>query len=219
MKSRVKKLLQPTSGVRKTYSISVDMDQMEMLDKLAAFFAEKTGHKVSRSQIIEEAIGGFIDDSMEVIRDAYDMDFRMIPVATLERNHDIEITDVVEMDTIIVPAQYGQRYRDAFFQRRRWGNIRAVEEKLECMRYMAVYVGKPTSGITHYAEIAAYGADPEHEGRFVVELEGVPKALPQTVEATDAKSAAGMRSCRCTSLHLLKQSRTLYDLFESMGEF
>lgn len=218
MKSRVRRLLDPPSNTRKTFSVSMNSEQMEMVDKLALFFAEKTGQKVSRNQMIEEAVGGFIDDSMEVIREKFDMDIRMIPLAELEHNRYQGITDVTELDTVIVPAKDNDLYREAFFIKRRWRNVRIVEEKLQCMRYLAVYVGAPTSGITHVAQIASYHKDPDNPGRYTIELVDTPQPLPNIVVAGDPAAAAGMRSCRYTAINILRRAHTIQELFEPMTD-
>jgi len=218
MKGRVRRLLQPAVMRRKTFSVSMDSNQVDMVDKLALFFGGKTGQKISRNQMIEEAVGGFIDDSAEVIREQFDMDIRTITIAELERNRRAGATDVAELDTLIVPARDNAVYREDFFVRRVWNNVRVVEEKLQCMRYLAVYVGAPTSAITHYAPIMSYRRDSQNPGRFSILLEGEPLPLPRHVEAGDPGAAAGMRSCRYTAFHLLCQARNLQDLFEPLGE-
>lgn len=218
MKSRVRRLLQPAGATRKTYSVTMGSDQVEMIDKLALFFGRETGQKISRNQLIEEAVGGFIDDSMEIIRETYDMDIRCIPLAALDRSSSLDVTNVAELDTVILPAKDNAQYREDFFVRRQWGNIRIVEEKLACMRYLAIYVGAPTSGITHYAGIASYQRDPDHSGRYMILLDGAPQALQHTVAAGDPSLAAGMRSCRYTALHVLQCARSLQDLFAPFSE-
>lgn len=218
MKGRVRRLLQPAVLRRKTFSVTMDSNQVEMVDKLALFFGEKTGQKISRNQMIEEAVGGFIDDSAEVIQEQFDMDIRTVTIAELERGRRSNATDVAELDTLIVPARDNAAYREDFFVRHVWSNVRVVEEKLQCMRYLAVYVGAPTSAITHYAPIGSYRKDPQNPGRYSILLEGNPQPLPQRVEAGDPGAAAGMRSCRYTAFYLLCRARSLQDLFEPLGE-
>lgn len=218
MKSRVRRLLEPTEKTRKTFSVSMSSEQMEMVDKLALFFAEKTGQKFSRNQMIEEAVGGFIDDSMEVIREQFDMDIRFIPLAELERSHNLRCTNVTELDTVIVPARDNDDYRENFFLQRKWCNVRILEEKLQCMRYLAVYVGAPTSGITHVAQIANYQKDPENPSRFVIHFSDTPQPLPNIVVAGDPAAAAGMRSCRYTAIDILRRAHTIQELFEPVAE-
>ena len=216
MKSRVIQLLEPAHSFRKTLSVSMDSRQMEMIDKLALFFSEKSGQKLSRNQVIEQALDGFIDVSVEVIQQQFEMDIRMITLAELNRNQNVCTIDVTELDTVIVPAKDNDAYHNAFFRRNEWRNVRIREDKLRQIHYFAVYVGAPTSGITHYAKITDYHHDEDNPGRYVIRFEE-PEPLPQTVEAEDSTTAAGMRSCRYTALFLLQRAHTIRELF-SPGE-
>jgi|TARA_R110000744_G_C19371224_1_gene562646 hypothetical protein len=120
-----------------------------------------------------------------------------------------ESSDVVALDTIVVPA-HPKGFEEVFLGQRRWPNLKIDQKRKAYVRFIAVYQTKPVSAITHYVEVERF--DPlEQKGRYAVVFKGEPKELNH-VCYTNADAWA-IQGPRYTSMSLLEVAKNLSQAF------
>lgn len=214
MKSHVAKILKKPVRVRRMMSVTLDGEQMELVEKLSLFFSRETASAFSKNQVVEEAVRAFTDESIEYIAEEYDFDLRSIPLTDMRQYKRETFVNIAAFDTVVFPAKDNESARKRFLQENAWYPVRLNKDKLQRMRYVAVYIGAPTSGITHYAQISGYEPMPGEIPGYKL-LFGQPEELPHIVEL-GGMNAAGLRRPRYTTLALLLEAKTMDELFPMM---
>jgi hypothetical protein len=113
------------------------------------------------------------------------------------------------LDTVVVPAQE-DGFKEVFLGQNCWYAIRISGDMLPKIRYIAGYVSKPVSAITHYAvveRIEPYGEN----GKYRLFFSGKAKEIGP-IRFEDAQPGS-MQSPRYTSITKLKKAKNLSELF------
>jgi hypothetical protein len=117
-------------------------------------------------------------------------------------------------DTIIVPAK-DDGFHEVFIGKDQWYAIRISGGMLRRVKYIAAYRSRPTSAITHWAEvkhIEPYG----DAGKYRVVFKGPAKPFDQPLPYADAPSGA-MQGPRYVSFEALMSAKTVADLVGRRG--
>lgn len=113
------------------------------------------------------------------------------------------------LDTIIVPAQENG-FKEVFIGENRWYSIRISGDKLNQIRYIAVYQVKPIMAITHYAKIDRI--EPYGDGRKYQVIFSDPAIEIKNIPYADAPTGS-MQGIRYTTFEKLKKAIKVMDLF------
>ncbi|MCL2034154.1 MAG: hypothetical protein FWG94_05415 [Oscillospiraceae bacterium] len=211
MKSHVAKILKAPVKVRRMMSVSLDGEQMELVEKLSLFFSRETSRAFSKNQVIEEAVRAFTDESATYISEQYDMDIRSVTLTEMREYKRVTNVGIAAFDTVLLSAKDNAGAKTRLFSERAWYPVHLDREKLEKIRYVAFYTGAPTSAVTHYAPITMYEPVTGQKNRFKLCFEELEE-LPHPIELGNY-SAAGLRRPRYTTLSLLLEAKTIEDLF------
>ena len=211
MKHPVARLLAPPVKSRRNMSISLEEGQMAMVEKLSVFLSQKANRTISKNHVVEEAVRTFSEESADYICQEYDFDIRSATMADLQEYRSTCVK-VLDFDTVIVPAKDNDAYRKALLHARAWGNVRIDRNKLDKIKYVAIYVGAPTSGIQYYAKLKRYYPALNEPEKYVLEFDGEAVQLAYKVVLGDLHPSS-MRSCRYTTLELLLQAQLVEELF------
>ena len=211
MKNRVAKILRQPARTRRMMSVTLDSEQMEMVEKLSLFFTCKTNRAFSKRHVVEEAVRAFTEESAEYISEAYDFDIRSVTLTEMQQYQGCGNVMVAAFDTVILPAKDNENCRRALFEEHAWYPVQLSSEKLAHIQYLAIYIGAPCSGITHYARITSYEPAPGMPEKQLLRFEP-PEELPFKL-CLGGMHAAGLRKPRYTTLSLLLEARTIEDLF------
>ena len=126
---------------RRAISISLNEELIKKVDRIAREFSKISSTKnYSRNSIIEDATEEYVKTSENL----------------LKKNFNIDINDeetIEDIDLAIFPAIDGERFREAFFNEKIWPEAKISDKRIEDIKYIAIYVGAPTSAITHYAKV------------------------------------------------------------------
>lgn len=114
-----------------------------------------------------------------------------------------------EQDTIVVPA-HAEGFERVFLGEHCWYSIRLSAGKLPRIKYIAGYVTRPTSAITHFAKVSRIEPYGGHGKYKLIFAEPAEKIGPIPLE--DAPSGF-MQRPRYTSFKKLKSARKLTDLY------
>lgn len=211
MKSHVARILKGPVRVRRMMSLSLDSEQMELVEKLALFFSRETTRAFSKNQVIEEAVRAFTDESAEYIAEQYELDIRSATLTEMRQYKCSTNIGIASFDTVVLPMRNDEAARQRLFDEQACYPVQLDKEKLEKIRYIAFYIGAPTSGITHYANITAHEPILGEKRKYLLRFDS-PEELPQMVELGGLQ-AAGLRRPRYTTLALLLEARTMDELF------
>ncbi len=116
-----------------------------------------------------------------------------------------------DIDTIIVPAKKGG-FEKVFIGENAWHAIRIGGGKLGKIKYIAAYQTRPTSAVTHWAEvdrIEPYG----DAGKYKLVFKEPAKVFEKPIPFGTAKSGA-MQSSRYVSFDRLKAVSSLGDILD-----
>lgn len=211
MKSHVAGILRRSARKRRIMSVALDSDQMDLVEKLSLFFSRETSRAFSKNQVVEEAVRAFTDESAEYISDRYDLDIRSATLTEMREYKRGTSIAVASFDTVVFPAKDNESAKLRLFEEHAWYPVQLDKDKLQKIRYIAFYIGAPTSGITHYARISSHEPMPGEPQKCKLLFEP-PEELPQPVEL-GSLNAAGMRRPRYTTLALLLEAATMDELF------
>jgi len=114
-----------------------------------------------------------------------------------------------DFDTVVVPAQ-ADGFKEVFLGQNSWYAIRISGGMLNKLRYIAAYVSKPVSAITHCAaidRIEPYGDNGKYRVFFTSKAERI-----SPIPFGDAQPGI-IQNTRYTSLSKLKKAKNLAELF------
>ncbi|WP_157667334.1 hypothetical protein [Roseovarius mucosus] len=113
-------------------------------------------------------------------------------------------------DTLVVPAR-PQGFQDVFLGQRKWTNIRLHKDKVQNIVYLAAYVTKPVSAITHYAEVERI-ENSEKEGRYTIYFKGSPVEIKHI--GIPKMFGIGLQGPRYTTIEKLLAAHDLNSVFK-----
>ena len=90
-----------------------------------------------------------------------------------------DVKDSDDLDTLIVSA-YEEGFQEEFLKKNRWYAVSIGINRLDSLKYIAVYRKKPEMAITHYAEIA--NIEPYKDtGKYLINFKGKAKKLANPI--------------------------------------
>jgi hypothetical protein len=110
-----------------------------------------------------------------------------------------------EFDTIVCPA-HREGFEKEFLRRNRWYAIRISKKVIPRLKFIAIYVSRPTRQITHYGRIRAIKPWRD-SGKYIVLL----KDKPKHIGPIGFSPKVNMQSSRLALMARLKRARTLAD--------
>jgi len=179
---------------RKILTVSVKQELAEAVEQLAKVFSEVTDGSFTKQKLMEESLEAFVEESKELLKEQYGIED--IFAVDLVENEEIQY------DLVVVPA-HEDGFEEVFLGENEWRWVRLKREKLEKIKYLALYVGRPISAITHYAKIKEFVYSKD-ERKYRVLFEGSPVELNKPVPLGKAASAS-VRAPRYTTLNKLRE--------------
>ena len=191
---------------RKTMSINIDSYQIEEIDKIAYQFSKINNSKTfTRKYIIETAIDAYIEEAKEILEKQYKINIKDLPKKKKEKKEE-------NFDLVIFPARE-EGFQDVFLGEREWRYVRIDKNKINKIKYIAIYRSAPISGITHYAKVKSFEYNEEYK-KYSIILEGKPIRLEKIIKLEGLDPNA-MRSGRYVELSELKNAKNLKELLEN----
>lgn len=146
IKSTILDMLQTREEERKPISLSLPESLLDKIDLVGEQVEGITGKKLSRQALIESALIAYLDDFTDILESKFG-----IKLEELSNFQDIGF------DTLLVPArQNGSQV----FLSNQWYTLRIGKDKIDHIKYLALYVGAPISAVKYYApvkKIVPYG--------------------------------------------------------------
>ncbi len=110
-----------------------------------------------------------------------------------------------EYDTIVSPA-HQEGFKKEFLKRYRWYAIRISKKVIPRLKYIAIYISRPTCQITHYGRIRSIKPWRD-SGKYMI----MCKEKPKRIGPIGPSSKISMQSSRLALMARLKRARTLAD--------
>ncbi len=205
LKQMLQNELKRDTREKKTISVVVESEKLEMLDVIIRGFSTLNPEKnFTRQKLFDMAIESLIKEAQGILEEN----------GLLENGFaDVENTEVREnvFDTAIFPA-WPDGFEEAFLGEKRWYYVRLGHDKIDKIKYVACYVGAPVSAITHYAKVKNIEVvEVEGKQKYIINFEGEPIALENPVPLGDVHATA-VRANRYVTLETLKNARSYKDL-------
>jgi len=199
-KEKISERLNPREvPAKRQVMITLTEGLVEQLDLLAKTFTSTSGQTTTRTMLIEDALEAYAAEAFEVL-EAQQIDL------TSHAN-----TDDTLYDTVVYPA-HNEGFANVFLNERKWRYVRIKKERIENIKYLALYRSAPMSQITHYAEVADNGfVFNQAVGKYEILLKGQPIELANPVPLGSI-SAVATRTPRYTTLEKLLCAQEYKDL-------
>jgi len=125
-------------------------------------------------------------------------------------NELIQVLDVEDVDTIVVPAQ-ADGFRETFLGENRWHAIRIHGTMRPQIKYIAAYQVRPISAITHIASVSSI--EPWGDtGKFVVNFSEPAREITP-IELVPKGRVKALQNIRYTTLKRLEAAKTLDEVW------
>lgn len=183
---------------KKQLALLLKTETINQLDMISKAMTKLSGRTSSRNSLIEEALEAYIETSLNMLKK--------------EGIENIEefISEENYFDTVIFPA-HKDGFEEAFLKKKKWYYVRVDASKIDKLKYVCLYVSKPTRAITHYAKIKKFEYI-EEEKKYMIHLKGDPIELSNPIPLGDADPNA-TRAPRYTKFEKILSSNTFKDLF------
>ena len=188
---------------KKTVSINIDATQIEEIDKIAYQFSKINNSKAfTRKYIIETALEAYIEEAKNILEKQYKVNIENLQVKKEEKKEE-------DFDLAIFPARE-EGFQDVFLGEREWRYVRINKNKIDKIKYIAIYRTAPLSEVTHYAKVKSINYNEEYQ-KYSITLDGKPIRLEKPLKL-DTLDPNAMRSGRFVKLSELKKAKNLKEL-------
>ncbi len=193
IKSLLNEMSNPKDLNKKQISVFLKPDILEELDTLIKDLNNYTERSMSRNYLIELAIKNLIECYPTV-------------KAKYKEKYNPQKSN---FDTVVYPSDCDGL--KTLKEENKWYYVRINQEYIPKIKYLALYLGHPTSQITHYATVNDY--EPlvvDGKVKYIVHIKDIKK-LTNPIVLGDT-NPLGTRSPKYTTLEKLKKAKQYSDL-------
>lgn len=185
---------EPRELNKRQISVFLKPDIIKELDNAVEQIKERSNKKITRNIVIELALENLIECTPIAIKNYEEEN---------KRNNE-------EFDTVVFPCD--ETGVDTFIRTKSWFYVRTDPNKIDRLKYIALYVGIPEQKITHYGEIDSYEAITKNgKTKYIYYLKGEPIKLDNPVSLGNSNPQC-TRSPKYTTLKKLKKAKVYADL-------
>lgn len=193
------RLLKSSKASKKQIAVYLDDATLERIDMtIRLFSAVSEAKSFSRNTLIEEAINRFLDESSDFL-------YSEMGLSVAD---EIEEAKRKKNNTVIFSST-GRGFEETFMGEAEspcWYPCNCNSERLDALKYIAIYRSTPLSAITHYAKIKDITFDVERSC-YVCHFDGEPIELPNKVGLGN-KPGCFFRGPKYTSIESLLNAST-----------
>jgi len=219
VRKKIERLFEAEENKRKNISVNLDEEQIKKADIVANILSDiNKSRTFSRNSIIEMALEDYLEECSNVLWDKKKIDLEReiishdIITTSDKKQYENEYASLsTDFDLVTFPA-HQINFEIYFLNQHRWFEVRISNDKVDRLKYIALYVGKPTSGITHYGEIGQIIDSGNNNNKKIIILSGPPIPIGRTIALGNTNSNA-VRPPRYTTLKKLLNAHEIKDLF------
>ena len=191
---------------KKQLTFNMDSKLIDKMDKVSEIFNDINKRNYPRNALLEDAIDTYLTEIDSFLKENYN-----ISIENYNGNYEPDKykSSNDDFDTVIYPG-YVDGFEEVFLGEYRWYYVRIRKENIKKVKYIAIYVGKPVSAITHYAKVKEYIPSTRYPSKYLIELEK-PISLSHKIELGSI-SAASLRAPKYTTLDKLLKAKEVSDL-------
>lgn len=195
MNQKLEKVLKNPSSGKKQIAFNVHPNLINDMDELAITISKISGKPYTRNSLVEDAVEIYIKEARSYIQKHYP--------------NEVESKSPQEhFDLVIYPATE-EGYHEVFLAEKEWYYVRIQKEKVNKIKYIALYVKKPIGCILAYAKVKNITYI-EYYKKYILQLENI-QFLKNPVKIGELSSAVA-RSPKYTTLEKLLNAHTYADL-------
>lgn len=193
---------------RKQLTFNIEASLIERMDKISEIFNDINKRNYPRNALLEDAIDTYLDEIESFLKDNYQISAEDYKGDYEPEKYRTSLEN--EFDTVIYPG-YKDGFNEAFIGEKQWYYVRIRKENIKKVKYVAIYIGKPKSRITHYAKVKEYVPSKRYPDKYLIKLSGEPIELKNPIILGNS-SAASLRAPKYTTIEKLLQAKEVSDL-------
>lgn len=195
---------------KKQLTFNIDASLVSRMDKISAILYDLKKQPYTKNAFVEDAVSSYIDEIEKYLKEKYHTSIENYNL-TEERKKASVVKKNDDFDLVVYPG-HEDGFQESFLQKHEWYPVRIHVDNIDKVKYIAIYVSKPISAITHYAKIVGYEPSKEFPGKYTVLLdENEIIELEKPVPLGNCSPVA-TRSPKYTTLKKLKKAKSFSDL-------
>lgn len=195
---------------RKQLTFNIDTSLLSKMDKISAILYDLKKQTYTKNAFVEDAISAYIEEFEKYLVDNYNVsieNYNFIP----ERKKAFSIKKADAYNLVVYPG-HEDGFQQEFLKKHQWYPVRINASNIDKVEYIAIYISKPISAITHYAKVIEYQSLKNYPGKYNVLLD-----QHQIIELDHPVplgncSPVATRSPKYTTLEKLKKAKSFGDL-------
>lgn len=178
---------------KKQVALFLTQEKIDALDNIVKELTSYTPKRVNRNDLIEMAVDNLIESAPIALKEF------------LKETNEPKFKE--DFDTIVCPSKI--EGLDVFMNEKKWYYVRIDKEKINKIKWCALYVGAPLSQVFAIAKVKSIIE--EENGKHVIYFDGPPQILENKIPLGNI-NAMSVRSCKFTTLAKIKQAKEYSDL-------
>lgn len=195
---------------KKQLTFNIDASLVSRMDKVSAILYDLKKQTYTKNALVEDAISAYMDEIEKYLIEKYHTsieDYHFMQ----ERKKTLPIKKNGDFNLVIYPG-HEDGFQESFLGEQRWYPVRIHIDNIDKVKYIAIYISKPISAITHYAKVLRYQPSEEYPGKYTVLLDkNEIIELERSVPLGNCSPVA-TRSPKYTTLDKLKKAKSFGDL-------
>lgn len=195
---------------KKQLTFNIDTSLVSKMDKISAILYDLKKQTYTKNAFVEDAISTYIEEFEKYLIDKYntsigEYDFKQ----ELKKTHRTKKT--ANYNLVIYPG-HEDGFKQEFLDNNQWYPVRINASNIDKVEYIAIYISKPTSAITHYAKVLGYQSLKDYPGKYNVLLDKNKIIKLDNPVPLGNCSPVATRSPKYTTLEKLKKAKSFSDL-------
>ena len=195
MNQKLKQILRNPSSEKKQFSFNVKPSLIVQMDQFANIISDISERPYTRNSLVEDAIEVYLKELNTYLQKKYPEKF------CTSKQEEV-------FDTVIYPSnEIG--YYEVFLKDKEWYFVRIQKEKVDKIKYIALYVKKPIGKVLTYGKVDRIIYSEENQ-KYIIQLKSI-HSLENSIGIGNL-SPAVTRSPKDTTLEKLLKAKTYADL-------
>lgn len=195
---------------KKQLTFHIDTNLVSRMDKVSAILYDLKKQSYTKNAFVEDAISAYIDEIEKYLVEKYHTSIEDYHF-TQEPKKILPIKKADDFDLVVYPG-HEDGFQQSFLGEHRWYPVRIHVDNINKVKYIAIYISKPTSAITYYAKVLRYERSTEFPGKYVVYLDKNEIVELENPVPLGSCSPVATRSPKYTTLEKLEKAKSFSDL-------
>lgn len=195
---------------KKQLTFNIDVGLISRMDKVSAILYDLKKQTYTKNAFVEDAISAYVDEIEKYLIEKYHTSIEDYHF-TQERKKTSPTKKANDFNLVVYPG-HEDGFQESFLKEHRWYPVRIHVDNIDKVDYIAIYLSKPISAITHYAKVLEYKPSEDFPGKYVVYLDKNEIVELENPVPLGTCSPVATRSPKYTTLDKLKNAKSFSDL-------